>query len=50
MTLQQNENIFDVFLLIISLAMELIERMRLKLTVNHSAEMAMCGGFEVVYA
>ncbi|NQX56148.1 hypothetical protein HQN86_21180 [Pedobacter panaciterrae] len=34
----------------ITFAKELIERMKLKLTVNHSAEMAMYGGFEVVYA
>jgi len=33
----------------ITFAKELIERMKLKLTVNHSAEMAMYGGFEVVY-
>ncbi|RZK82396.1 MAG: hypothetical protein EOO92_01900 [Pedobacter sp.] len=34
----------------ITFAKELIERMKLKLTVHHSAEMAMYGGFEVVYA
>ncbi|MEJ2902521.1 hypothetical protein WAE58_08785 [Pedobacter panaciterrae] len=34
----------------ITFAKELIERMKLKLTINHSAEMAMYGGFEVVYA
>jgi hypothetical protein len=32
----------------ITFAKELIERMKLKLTVHHSAEMAMYGGFEVV--
>ncbi|WP_316817223.1 hypothetical protein [Pedobacter nyackensis] len=31
-------------------AKELIERLKLKLTVHHSAEMALYGGFEVVYA
>lgn len=34
----------------ITFAKDLIEKMKLKLTVNHSAEMAMYGGFEVVYA
>lgn len=34
----------------ITFAKELIERMKLKLTVHHSAEMALYGGFEVVYA
>jgi hypothetical protein len=34
----------------ITFAKELIERMKLKLADNHSAEMAMYGGFEVVYA
>lgn len=34
----------------ISFAKDLIERLKLKLTVRHSAEMAMYGGFEVVYA
>lgn len=34
----------------ITFAKELIEKMKLKLTVHHSAEMAMYGGFEVVYA
>lgn len=34
----------------ITFAKELIERMKLSLTVHHSAEMAMYGGFEVVYA
>lgn len=33
----------------ITFAKELIEKMKLKLTVHHSAEMAMYGGFEVVY-
>ena len=33
----------------ITFAKELIERMKLKLTVHHSAEMAIYGGFEVVY-
>ena len=33
----------------ITFAKELIERMKLKLAVHHSAEMAMYGGFEVVY-
>lgn len=33
----------------ITFAKELIERMKLSLTVHHSAEMAMYGGFEVVY-
>lgn len=33
----------------ITYAKELIERMKLKLAVHHSAEMAMYGGFEVVY-
>ena len=32
----------------ITFAKDLIERMKLKLTVHHSAEMAMYGGFEVV--
>lgn len=34
----------------ITFAKELIERMKLKLTVHHTAEMALYGGFEVVYA
>lgn len=34
----------------ITFAKDLIEKMKLKLTVHHSAEMAMYGGFEVVYA
>jgi len=34
----------------ITFAKELIERLKLKLTVHHSAEMALYGGFEVVYA
>lgn len=34
----------------ITFAKELIEKMKLKLTVHHSAEMALYGGFEVVYA
>lgn len=34
----------------ITYAKELIERMKLNLTVHHSAEMALYGGFEVVYA
>ncbi|RZL64295.1 MULTISPECIES: hypothetical protein [Pedobacter] len=34
----------------ITAAKELIERMKLRLTVLHSAEMAMYGGFEVVHA
>ena len=34
----------------ITYAKDLIEKMKLKLTVHHSAEMAMYGGFEVVYA
>lgn len=34
----------------ITAARELIERMKLKLTIEHSAEMAMYGGFEVIYA
>ncbi|WP_443946889.1 hypothetical protein ACJVDH_07215 [Pedobacter sp. AW1-32] len=34
----------------ITFAKELIERLKLKLTVHHSAEMAMYGGFEVLYA
>lgn len=34
----------------ISFAKDLIEKMKLKLTVHHSAEMALYGGFEVVYA
>jgi len=34
----------------ITAARELIERMKLRLTVLHSAEMAMYGGFEVVHA
>lgn len=33
----------------ITFAKELIEKMKLKLAVHHSAEMAMYGGFEVVY-
>ena len=33
----------------ITFAKELIEKMKLKLAVRHSAEMAMYGGFEVVY-
>ncbi len=33
----------------IAFAKELIERMKLKLAVHHSAEMALYGGFEVVY-
>ncbi len=32
----------------ITFAKELIEKMKLKLTVHHSAEMAMYGGFEVI--
>lgn len=32
----------------ITFAKELIERMKLNLTVNHTAEMAMYGGFEVI--
>ena len=32
----------------ITFAKELIEKMKLKLKVNHSADMAMYGGFEVV--
>jgi len=34
----------------ITFAKELIEKLKLKLTVHHSAEMAMYGGFEVLYA
>lgn len=34
----------------ITFAKELIEKMKLKLTVHHSAEMALYGGFEVVNA
>ena len=34
----------------ITAAKELIEKMKLRLTVKHSAEMAMYGGFEVVHA
>nr|WP_121273912.1 hypothetical protein [Pedobacter schmidteae] len=34
----------------ITFAKELIEKMKLQLTVHHSAEMALYGGFEVVYA
>jgi hypothetical protein len=34
----------------ITFAKELIEKLKLKLTVHHSAEMALYGGFEVVYA
>ncbi len=34
----------------ITFAKELIEKMKLKLTVHHSAEMAMYGGFEVINA
>lgn len=34
----------------ITFAKELIERMKLKLSVHHTAEMALYGGFEVVYA
>ncbi|MBE9603098.1 hypothetical protein [Pedobacter sp. MC2016-24] len=34
----------------ITFAKELIDRLKLKLTVHHSAEMALYGGFEVVYA
>lgn len=34
----------------ITFAKELIDRMKLKLTVHHTAEMALYGGFEVVYA
>ncbi|WP_316734667.1 hypothetical protein [Pedobacter aquatilis] len=33
----------------ITYANELIERLKLKLAVSHSAEMAMYGSFEVVY-
>ncbi|RBQ12090.1 hypothetical protein DRW42_00620 [Pedobacter miscanthi] len=33
----------------ISFAKELIDQLKLKLTVSHSAEMAMYGSFEVVY-
>lgn len=32
----------------INFAKELIEKMKLQLTVNHTAEMAMYGGFEVI--
>ncbi|RZK17051.1 MAG: hypothetical protein EOO86_13525 [Pedobacter sp.] len=34
----------------ITAARELIEKMKLRLTVEHSAEMAMYGGFEVIHA
>jgi len=34
----------------ITFAKELIEKLKLKLRVHHSAEMALYGGFEVVYA
>ncbi|MCX2574897.1 hypothetical protein [Pedobacter sandarakinus] len=34
----------------ITMAKELIAKMKLSLTVHHSAEMAMYGGFEVNYA
>ncbi|WP_256004321.1 MULTISPECIES: hypothetical protein [Pedobacter] len=34
----------------ITFAKELIERLKLKLKVLHTADMAMYGGFEVVYA
>ena len=34
----------------ITFAKELIDRLKLKLTVHHSAEIALYGGFEVVYA
>ena len=33
----------------ITFAKELIEKMKLSLTVHHSAEMAMYGGFEVIF-